>query len=83
MSALMNALAEEGTREDMLATIARLKERNAQLCAALGRALPYVALQNAAEGMLEGFGHRRPRPSDDDLAAVNAALGAQDETDGE
>lgn len=79
----MNALAEEGTHEDMLATITRLKERDDQLRAALGRALPYVALQNTAEGMLEGFNGRRPRPSDTDLAAVHAALDAQEETHGE
>lgn len=43
---------------------------------ALEAARMYVASQNGAEHMLDGFGGRKPRPSDADLAAIDAALEA-------
>jgi len=46
----------------------------AALLDALTTGRKYVELQNRAEGMFEGFGGRKPRPSDDDLAAIDRAI---------
>lgn len=72
-----------GRREDDVLVIARerdaLKVENERLRAALRRARKHVLSQNRAEGMMDGFGGRRPRQSDDDLAAVDAALNHEGE----
>lgn len=44
------------------------------LIEALEIALPYIESQNNAEGMLDGFSGRKPRPSDNDLERVKQAL---------
>ena len=46
----------------------------AALLDALTTGRKYVELQNRAEGMFEGFGGRKPRPSDGDLAAIDRAI---------
>ena len=47
---------------------------NEQMKQVLEVARSYVKLQNDAEGMFEGFGGRKPRPSDDDLRKVDEAI---------
>jgi len=47
---------------------------NTLLRKALEVARKHVDLQNRAEGMLDGFGGRKPRPSDADLELIDAAL---------
>lgn len=51
-----------------------MKDINTEARKALESALPYVKSQNDAEGMLEGFGGRKPRPSDGDLQKIEAAI---------
>jgi hypothetical protein len=66
------AIGREIERKD--AEIERLAAENEKLLEALRRARIHVQATNEAEHMMDGFGPRRSRPSDDDLATVDAAL---------
>lgn len=60
--------------------IERLRAENEKLGAALEIARCHVVASNEAEGMMDGFGPRRPRPSDVDLAIIDEALGNLEQT---
>lgn len=71
-AAVVRAESAERERDALKAEVERLR-------GALVLARRSVVAQHAAEHMLDGFGPRKPRPSDDDLAAVDAALNHEGE----
>lgn len=57
----------------------RAAEEIERLRSALRLARVHVVMTNRAEGMMDGFGPKRRRSSDDELDIINAALNEQAE----